>query len=63
MIVKPKVTLVNPNTNLPFIVEFDVVKYHFTEEAARELMLELTSALNALDLRKPNDVDSGRSWG
>lgn len=44
-----KVTVVDPNGMLPFIVEFSHIKQHFTKKAAIELKNKLQAALDELE--------------
>ena len=45
-----KVTMVEPDGMLPFIVEFSRIKQRFTKKAARELKNKLILALDDLEV-------------
>jgi hypothetical protein len=47
-----KVSLVEPDGQFPFIVEFSHVKQHFTKKAAIELENKLRLALDELELNQ-----------
>lgn len=55
-----KVSMVEPDGMLPFIVEFSHIKQHFTKKAAMELKNKLQAALDELEeheAMKDDEID------